>query len=827
MEQQPLADRVAQDMARYTENAKRSKKSTIFKKLAGKIRGWITTYGVQDGGDNVTVSVLASDFKKAFTSNGKFDLYNVNRGLLGLASAVLNNNMYVVTICIARVRLEGGVRVNPKTAEKKLNEKHLFVDDQARHRSPWTAPRGCDADAACPNGFGEAEARVVAVEGKFLESINRLRELWRDAPNCDATVATRTTLFSLETDSATAGAMRELKGFYGVVVNTLAAILRDAGEAEARVTCAPVKPYVEQLAEFSCDPFFWGMLKRADPDGTRKWSLRTQLDQFIHKENLIAIVDREKQQTDARDKERLERLERFLGIVREGGINAQLQHWVGDVYDANKSRRNKYNKAADDTARAKSKPPKTRGSARIGAIPLTCARRGDLANVFRVFGFTSTGVRGYVRRGEIGAEGSLHRLDCDLSKMSTEERSDLIGDCTLIRRSQRARDSRGVLVYVTDYVMAFTTRAAPVMARPPSCLGSNGEGPVVAIDLGGRANTAVHVSQEAQDAAQLTFCATEHCQGLNQEILRRGVKWQSDLDNAGQSRSERLTDPLARRNAQKLETSVAAKEATAPAGAPRDWRLQADRRHLRIVRRHGAMGDEFVTELEKTAQALEEALEEGPEASTADADVSAVLGSLGQEVAGPVAQQRDVKRTVAERREENKRMYGDEHLGPLWTAEVEERYSAFAERRYDAEKTIPTRREFLKYKVEKRLRRRAKWRKWRMRGKVRNVQNAELKAMVPVGTSFVFCGRLNFLGFHLSKAIMMYFSFLSLAAYHTRIRTWCENIGAVLVSVSEGFTTKKCPRCGVHVNVGSAEVFQCMQCGFRRHRDIKVRSERQ
>jgi hypothetical protein len=114
-----------------------------------------------------------------------------------------------------------------------------------------------------------------------------------------------------------------------------------------------------------------------------------------------------------------------------------------------------------------------------------------------------------------------------------------------------------------------------------------------------------------------------------------------------------------------------------------------------------------------------------------------------------------------------------------------------------------TRRYFLKYKIETRLRRRGKWRKVRMRAKVRREQNRELQSMIPIGTSYVFCGRLNFLGFHLSKLVMMYFSFLALASYHNRIRVWCENIGAALVSASEGYTTKKCPRCNRMVNVGA------------------------
>ena len=83
------------------------------------------------------------------------------------------------------------------------------------------------------------------------------------------------------------------------------------------------------------------------------------------------------------------------------------------------------------------------------------------------------------------------------------------------------------------------------------------------------------------------------------------------------------------------------------------------------------------------------------------------------------------------------------------------------------DKDVQTQHYFLKYKVEKRLRRKAKWRKKPVRAKVRRDQNRELKTMIPVGTSYVFCGRLNYHTFlNLSKAIIMYFSFLALASYH-------------------------------------------------------------
>jgi predicted RNA-binding Zn-ribbon protein involved in translation (DUF1610 family) len=441
--------------------------------------------------------------------------------------------------------------------------------------------------------------------------------------------------------------------------------------------------------------------------------------------------------------------------------------------------------------------------------------RNDLANIFRAFGFTATGVRGRVRVrpirvGALSAAAALDRVDCDIAEMSTESKSYLAGDCTLVHRPERG------LQYKQDFVMAFTNRAAPVMPRPPACLGAQGVGPVVAIDLGGRANTAVHISQPGADADVLSFRASEHCKGLERVIIAQSVKWKKDEALAKQSREERLTDPRARTHFQRLAAEVESR----PATAPRDWVMRAKGRQLRIGKRHGALGgDEVETDLEQAARMLPD--DEGEEG---DEVIDELEELVRREVAGPAAELLANRTQAQQRRLDQERDFGDEHLGPLWTREVDDRYWAFVEERYQNGFFPVTKRFYLKYKIEKRLRRRVKWRKRRMRGKVRSVQNDALKTMIPIGTSYVVCGRLNFLTFRLSKVIMMYFSFLSLASYHNRIRNWCENIGAALVSVSEGYTTKKCPKCGKHVNVGAAKVFQCRDCGFRRHRDIKVRN---
>jgi hypothetical protein len=192
-------------------------------------------------------------------------------------------------------------------------------------------PRSC----ATPRDF--VETLFAGVHGLALSAVDQLRALWPDAPNGNATQATRTTMFGLQTDKKTALAVRLLRSFYCFFKNALVTVLRYACEAEARTRGEWVKPYIELLTEATCDPFFWTFLKAADPGGTRNWSLRTQLDQLSNPDNLIAALRQELDLTDVKDAKRRERLECCIKIVRKGGLNPQLQHWVGDAVDANRA----------------------------------------------------------------------------------------------------------------------------------------------------------------------------------------------------------------------------------------------------------------------------------------------------------------------------------------------------------------------------------------------------------------------------------------------------------------------------------------------------------
>ena len=558
-----LGERVYAALEHYLENTKKTK-ADVLKKLKGSVVTWIRDdprAALADG--SVTFSVLRSTVMQKYTTKqGNFDLYNVKKGLLGLGTATSEGNRIKFVLSLAKIEAEGGVAVDPKTFEKRLHEKHLFNDEQRDHRADWRSLGGIDVQAAIPDGFGPQNARRVHVGGAFLGAVNTLREKWdsEDCPNRFAVQATRAAWFALAFDSNTSKCVKQLRSFYGFFHNFFQTLL-----AEAAVLDGKGLPYIEQLTANNCDAFIWRMVEPVlagkDPS---KVPLRTRLDQLAHQDNLLALLGREIGLTNPADVKRIEMLNYHKEVVKHP-ITPQLQHWIGVLVRDNKSRMNKYKRARDDAGRAKVQPPHRRASSGIGAFPLVCARKADLINFFVAFGFSDTTVRGVLRTGCVGRGGdSYQQVLSDLSKMSTEADSRLQGECTLIYRPQmhgvggeHTKDLKeGRFFYKQDYVIVFTTRAAPVMPWPLHCLGGDGVGPAVSIDLGGHQNTTVHVSQPGLDPTELQFEATEHCKGLNHEIIRESVKWKRDLSLAAQSRAERLMDPHARGHFQKLNTMV-------------------------------------------------------------------------------------------------------------------------------------------------------------------------------------------------------------------------------------------------------------------------------
>ena len=213
---------------------------------------------------------------------------------------------------------------------------------------------------------------------------------------------------------------------------------------------------------------------------------------------------------------------------------------------------------------------------------------------------------------------------------------------------------------------------------------------------------------------------------------------------------------------EELEKRVEEADPTVPANLPQM------RHQVGIGKAAGAFCDE-PGGVGKCAKHVEGATEEDQAVGEELAEVEAELQRLVEEPARALwhaAEQMDARRKLL------KDKYQDEFLGPQWTEKTEARYKVHCERRREANLKAPTRRRFLKYKVEKRLRRRAKWTEWRIHGAVEREQNRALPEMVPVGVSLVFCSRLTFHEFKLSKRIMKYFSYLALARFHDRMRTW-------------------------------------------------------
>jgi hypothetical protein len=376
--------------------------------------------------------------------------------------------------------------------------------------------------------------------------------------------------------------------------------------------------------------------------------------------------------------------------------------------------------------------------------------------------------------------------------------------------------SRGNTYYHQQLLLRYSY-CAPVVPRAPECL-AKGTGGIVLGDLGGRACTFIRMDRPGDAANEFELKGSEFFNDLSGKILDGCAKSEALLSRSGLSRSERHKDPQTQRYYETLNNRLAEAEAH---GRMSETQLLAMRQQKNLGARHGAFGAEFKSGVE-TMAAEPNVMDGGSDAEQAMrqsmAEADAALKGAFEEEASRIAH---AKSRMEEKRKQLLREGKDEFLGAEWTAEVEERY-----RRHCAcrdEKGLPrrSRRFFLKYKVEKRERRRAKWIQWSIRRMVRNEQNAALAKIVPVGTSVVLCGRLNFHEFkRLSSRIRKYFGYLALASFHDRMEIRCENVGAVLLNVCEGYTTKQCFSCNGHVNVGAKKVFRC-RCGYRRHRDLK------
>jgi predicted RNA-binding Zn-ribbon protein involved in translation (DUF1610 family) len=368
-------------------------------------------------------------------------------------------------------------------------------------------------------------------------------------------------------------------------------------------------------------------------------------------------------------------------------------------------------------------------------------------------------------------------------------------------------------------VLLIYTYEAPVAPRVPECLGV-GIGGVVGVDPGGRCFTDVTMEFKGKrdDGAEVfQFKASQYFKDLPDKILARTARSGGKLSRAQLSRNERNRDVKAQQYYKKLKAKITAaeKDGKTSKAVLKSLRKQLNKCHTGRI----------VTDVEKMTD--ESVGRDGREEGDEEEDKREEVAELDTAFKAKLAEQAEWIQHKKDRADDNakrlKRKFGDEFLGPLWTDEVERRYQSFRLKREEQELAVPTRRFFLKYKVEKRMRRRAKWINADTHRMVVAEQDAMLAQMIPIGTSLVVCARLNFHNFKgLSRRVKKYFSYLALASFHDRMAIRCQNIGAVLLNVSEGYTTKKCPECGEHANVGRSKVFKCKECGFECGRDLKV-----
>ncbi len=874
-ELEDLKREVQAALLRRQRNVKQSNKATFLPILTRVADDWMGQFPVsvisRPNGtpDSVVIDVPSTVYREAFRNkNGNFRNDHVNTGFAGIAHAKgpsgPSKEPFKLTIFVATIQEQGGEQVLADADFVTETFRHLSKE-QTDYTTPWSVLelKGMDPKTFCPSTFGvPTSARLT---GEMLKRVNVMRDRFVALPGKNAALATRSFKAALKYQvEATPSGWRIARGLYCFCRNLFIGVLLAAAKRNAKKDGEGQDlPFVDTLTSDNCEAHIWAMVNSSEG------GLQGQLAKLVVKTNLLFFLDREISKVDQEinalrdgppranamrkrgmkkkgknqgekkeyDPCNLERrksnLQTFLAMAQSGGLADNLQEWTRVETEANKSRKELFFKGQ------KVGPPSYVSASKVASIPLANRDRTSVANYLTACGLP-TSVMYVVRQSTvIGDLGAVQVAD--VSQLCQINNSAIATRCYLIRRPQmrgyvgtkntkrcpkaprNGQDKAGYF-YQGHLMMSYVNLFAPTVARTEECMGANGVGPARFVDPGGRAFTTVTAQCLGEEKDVVQLMATEHCAGLSSHILTQCVSWEEDLANAGQSRHARYADDMANRQHNRLSSKVAEADAKAKEGDVSEAsKVPAQmRRHLGVVTAGGAFAKEYTTKLEK--------LYEQPGVAEGENEGDAVMRDSMKEVDDefkaamkePVERLRHNEAHKEQVREELKKKLWDEHLGPLWTAEIERRYQHHCGKRKEGGLEPLTRRRYLKYYVEKRLRRRAKWTQWRIRRKVKREQNRALPELVPVGTSYVFCSRLNFHDFKLPKRIMKYFGFLALCDFHDRMRMRCENVGAVLVNVNEGYTTKKCANCNLHVNVGAAKVFACPQCGFCRHRDIKV-----
>jgi hypothetical protein len=830
-----LSDRVVTGLQGFYDRKRQHHRGVFYPNLLAVIQEWTTTYKCEaEDGDKASMTVPKDVFRAAFptaTHGNTFKVGHVNQGLLGACTAEGIGGRghglmaYKITFDLPLLERVGVplLQEPSRAAERVEPVDEILRDGHDYFREPWTVDGSLPA-AACPREFG-VRVDVDVNEPDSLANIDRLRAGYERLANGDALMAERSIPFALREDKD-GGAHKDAdaddaltlaSSFYTTVMNLLieCVLYEPDGVTERAV--------VTTLDRDNCARKFWRLIERVEG------GLQAQLAHLATVGNVKYLLELEKEERERELRaykggspaieNRIRKLDIFINVLDKDAISQHLIEWSRVVYEANAARWEQIKRGE------RAGPPKLLKACRIANIPLRNARCNEVFNFLQAFGLPTT-VVGTFRKVTVGERDPFGDVkECSTKDMARDAKAEVATRCVLQKALQKVRipkpGSDKAWFYQRRLLIRYSYEA-PLAPRTPECL-APGRGPVRAYDPGGRAFTEVKMESKGKSwfgsSERFSFEGREFFQGLSGKILSRTTLSGSKLSRAQLSRNERSRDAKAQLYYKGLEQKIkqAERDKSLSKGVLKALRKQLSKGYKK---KQETDVEELVADNGKKAESEEEA------------DVQKKMEATDTEFKDKLREEAErikhYKARIYDNAKELKKKYGDEFLGPLWTDQVEARYQRYRVKREEDDLDVPTRRFFLKYKIEKRMRRKAKWINLDTHRMVEAEQDAALAQMIPEGTSLVICARLNFHNFkRLSRRVKRYFSYLALASFHDRMKIRCENVGAVLLNVCEGYTTKKCPACGHHVDVGASKWFQCSadECDFECGRDLKVRLE--
>ena len=358
-------------------------------------------------------------------------------------------------------------------------------------------------------------------------------------------------------------------------------------------------------------------------------------------------------------------------------------------------------------------------------------------------------------------------------------------------------------------IMLRVPYKVPMLPRI-ECLKSDGTGGIGVLDMGMRVQTIVHVKcleRTAMNEMRVEVKAVEELTGMTALIRPALVQSARLRSKAGRSRARRLKDPTVVSHLRRVQARADEHKA---AGEDVPFALNKE---LGVAKAHGAFKDQqYKSEVDELVEDDEEAdakkAKKEPEGNDGAEDMAGATRELDEGLKarlGAVTAELDAQMSNDTDRTAMARKNQDEYLDPLCDAE---RYEKHCASRRERELEVISPRRFFKI-LERRARRAAKTNLCRVQGEVIRQQDEALRRLIPIGTSLVFSGRLNFHEFKLHKRIMAVFGVLALCSYWDRMFIYCVNRGIDLVEVCEAYTTQQCPCCHKRIKVGAAKEFKC------------------